>query len=154
MTGPGLQARIAGWLSHDTHPAVQFAKYVMAGGIGTVVFYVATLVGVHYFQAGQMEKTAVFSAAYLMANGPAFCLSLAVVYPLNRLFVFRPGRHKSSHEMAYFTGFAVVGNILGAFLAAYLMGSHGIPAKYATLGNIITSVLVNYAGRKFFVFKG
>lgn len=154
MTGPGLRGRIAGWLSHDTHPAVQFVKYVATGGLATVVHFTSQLLAVAYLFPIRPEDKGTFSVPYMKANALAFILAMSVVYPLNRMFVFRPGRHSRTTEFLLFCGFAVLGSTAGTVLGSYLVQSHHVPNHWAMFSTVFTSAMVNYAGRKFLVFKG
>ena len=153
MTGPGLRERIAGWLSHDTHPAVQFVKYVATGGLATLTFLAVQWAAETLWFPIDPKASGAVSLPYVYAGVTAFMASICLVYPLNRMFVFRPGRHSQVMEFLYFTGLAAIGSALGILLGAVLVPM-GVWLPLAKLTTVFTSAMVNYAGRKFFVFKG
>ncbi|MFO1523480.1 MAG: GtrA family protein [Kiritimatiellia bacterium] len=154
MTRDGLRARIAGWLSHDTHPAVQFVKYAATGGLATVLYVATELLAERYLFPTAPAARAGSASPIFWTTSVAFVITMAVVYPLNRMFVFRPGRHSRVMEFLYFCGFAVVGSTAGTLIGSYLVQTRGIPNHIAIFSTVFTSAMVNYAGRKFFVFKG
>lgn len=154
MAPVGFRDRLAGWLSHDAHPVIQFMKYAVTGGLATVVHYVSQILAVAFLFPIRPEDKGTFSIPYMKANALAFILSVSVVYPLNRMFVFRPGRHNRVLEISLFFGFAILGVVSGTMLGAFLVQTYGIPNHFAMISTVVTSAMVNYAGRKFCVFKG
>lgn len=164
-----LKARFNHYLSHDAPPFVQFIKYGMAGGIATVthvlMFFLAgfllfpcvsesdPLVKLFGLVAPAVDealraKNAVFS------NICAFFVSNTVCYIINRLFVFRPGRHHVVIEFFLFLGVSAVSMAVGTTLMGVLIQRFGIETTYAFGINILSSLAINYVMRKYFVFKG
>ena len=164
-----LKERFDHYLSHDAPPLVQFIKYGVAGGIATVthvfVFFLAgfllfpcvaesdPLVKLFGLMAPAVDealraKNAVFS------NIAAFLVSNTVCYIINRLFVFRPGRHHVVIEFLLFVGVSAVSMAVGTTLMGVLIQRFGIETTYAFGINILSSLAINYVMRKFFVFKG
>lgn len=164
-----LKQRWDHYLSHDAPPFVQFVKYGMAGGVATVVhvltFFVVgfllfpcvsaddPLVKLFGLAAPAVEE--VLRARYAVySNIVAFLISNAVCYAMNRLFVFRPGRHHMVIEFFLFMGVSAVSVGIGSVLMGVLIKHFGIQTTYAFGANVLSSLAINYLMRKFFVFKG
>ena len=75
-------------------------------------------------------------------------------YILNVLFVFKSGKHKRHHELLLFYAVSVVSLILATFGGWVLINTFGLGTTWSYVVKMVASVLINYAGRKFFVFKG
>ena len=73
---------------------------------------------------------------------------------LNRLFVFVPGRHGAIREFVEF--FAASAAALGAGMAAswILIRGFGAWTSVGIFANLVSAIAINYALRKFVVFKG
>ena len=93
-------------------------------------------------------KNAVFS------NISAFFVSNTVCYIINRLFVFRPGRHHVVIEFFLFLAVSAVSMVIGTTLMGVLIQHFSVETTYAFGANIFSSLAINYVMRKFFVFKG
>lgn len=160
---------LAAFLSHDASPAVQFLKYAIAGGIATgvhvLVFFLAgfllfpcvtkddILVRIFRLRAPDVDE-ALRARRALYCNLLAFFLSNLVCYVINRLFVFKPGRHSMVVEFLLFFAVSAISVGLGTFLMGVLIDRFGIQTTYAFGANMVCSLAINYALRKFFVFKG
>jgi putative flippase GtrA len=164
-----LTERWKHYLSHDAPPLVQFVKYGMAGGVATathiLVFFLAgfflfpcvpqddILVKLFGLVAPVVNET--LRARYAMfSNATAFLVSNTVCYLINRLFVFRPGRHHVAIEFLLFFAVSAVSVGIGTVLMGVLIKQFGIQTTYAFGANILSSLAINYVMRKFFVFKG
>jgi putative flippase GtrA len=86
-----------------------------------------------------------FSIAFLLAN--------VVGYMLNRRWVFQPGRHSRLVEIGLFYLLAITAFLLGTPLGAYLVARYPLNEYLVYLLVMLSSVLVNFLGRKFVVFK-
>ena len=157
------------YLSHDAPPFVQFVKYGLAGGIATathiLMFFLA---GFFLFPCVSAEDPLVklFGLAApavvealrarhaVFSNMAAFLVSNTVCYIINRLFVFRPGRHHIAIEFLLFLAVSAVSMTVGTTLMGVLIQQFGVQTTYAFGANILSSLAINYAMRKFFVFKG
>ena len=153
----------------SAHPVVQFLKYGFVGGLATAVNVVAVFLfcwkvfhcitpddpfaRLFGLEAGQVDEAArarltnwAYVCAFPIAN--TFC------YVLNRMFVFVPGRHGALREFAEFLTAGCIA--LGAGMAASWILIHvfGAWTSVGILANLVSSVLINYALRKFVVFKG
>ncbi len=160
---------VAKILSRDANPVVQFLKYAVAGGFATAVhiltFFLAgffvfpcvasddILVRLFGLAAPVVEETLRARNA-VFCNIIAFLVSNTVCYIINRLFVFKPGRHGMVVEFLLFFAVSAISVGLGTFLMGVLIDQFGIQTTYAFGANMVCSLAINYALRKFFVFKG
>lgn len=164
-----LKERWNHYLSHDAPPLVQFVKYGMAGGVATVthifVFFMAgfllfpcvapddPLVKLFGLVAPAVDEA--LRARYaVFSNVTAFLFSNAVCYLMNRLFVFRPGRHHVVIEFLLFLAVSAVSMVVGTTLMGILIKQFGMQTTYAFVANVFSSLAINYVMRKHFVFKG
>ncbi|MBQ7190337.1 MAG: GtrA family protein [Kiritimatiellae bacterium] len=169
-------------LSHDASPFVQFIKYATVGGIATgthiLVFF---LMGwflfpclsqddivvkmlhltapvaadpdapVRFLGLFPMIRRALF-ALYCSTIG--FVISNLLCYLLNRLFVFKPGRHRWQVELFLFFAASGISLVIGSTIQTYCITRFGIQTTIAFVANIVSAFLINYAARKFFIFNG
>ncbi len=164
-----LAERWTHYLSHDAPPLVQFIKYGLAGGVATAVhiliffiagFYLFPCVGqddilVRLFGLTAPVVDEALRARYaVFSNATAFMLSNTVCYIINRLFVFKPGRHHIFIEFLLFFAVSAVSVGIGTVLMGILIKEFGIQTTYAFGANILSSLAINYMMRKFFVFDG
>lgn len=171
---PTLSDHIRRFNSRDAHPAIQFVKYGIAGGLATGVdMFVFFLAAWFLFPALTPNDPFVWlfarvgvevptpalsdgirSYRVLLDSGIAFLFSNAVAYVVNILWVFRPGRHGRAKEMLLFLAASGISWVAGTALAFGLVRWTGMATTYAVGAKIVTSVMVNYAARKFLIFKG
>lgn len=156
------------FLRHDAGHVAQFIKYGIAGGGATLthitVFFllgwhllpcltpddfVVCLLGVTPQAVGQSRA---LNAAW--ANGLAFLVSNAVAYTLNILFVFKSGRHHWLMEIGLFYAVSGVSMVIGMTLQSVLIAQYDIMTTLAFGTNLVTALLINFAMRKYFIFKG
>ena len=164
-----LRERWDHYLSHDAPPLVQFVKYGLAGGLATVTHVLAFfLVGFLLFPCvtdndplvklfglvAPAVDEALRARHAVFSNVVAFFVSNTVCYLANRWFVFRPGRHHVVIEFLLFLAVSAVSMIVGTSLMTWLIQHFGVQTTYAFGANILSSLAINYAMRKFFVFKG
>ncbi|MBX7210008.1 MAG: GtrA family protein [Verrucomicrobiaceae bacterium] len=90
----------------------------------------------------------------LVCNFIAFMLANIVAYVTNVLFVFKTGRHHPILEFLFFTAVSGVAFGISQIAGPWLIHQFGLATKLAILTNVVASMLLNFAGRKFFVFKG
>ena len=160
---------VSKFLSHDAGPVVQFIKYAIAGGFATAVhiltfflagFFVFPCVAsddilVRLFGlAAPVVEESLRARNAVFCNIIAFIASNTVCYIINRLFVFKPGRHSMVVEFLLFFAVSAISVGLGTFLMGVLIDRFGIQTTYAFGANMVCSLAINYALRKFFVFKG
>ena len=164
-----LKERWDHYLSHDAPPVVQFIKYGLAGGIATVTHVLAFFAAgfflfpcvsaddplVRLFGLAAPVVEEVLRARYaVFSNIVAFMFSNTVCYVINRLFVFRPGRHPIAIEFLLFLAVSAVSLAVGTTLMGVLIKHVGMQTTYAFGANILSSLAINYVMRKFFVFNG
>lgn len=160
------------FLSHDAGPVAQFLKYAIAGGIATCVQIVSffvfgwlvlpcltdtdpvvkILVKLFDFTLPEQSGNVAFNAA--CCNVIGFILANIVCYFLNRLFVFKPGRHNPVVEFFLFIAVSGISLAIGTGLQTWLISCYAVHTSVAFGTNIISALAINYAVRRFFIFKG
>jgi putative flippase GtrA len=157
------------FLSHETTPFLQFLKYALVGGMATathiVVFYLCAVLlfpsltpndvvvrALGLSVAGVTETQRIWNAG--IGNAIAFIFSNAFCYVLNRLFVFKPGRHPWAIEFLLFFGVSGISMLLGTSIQSWLIAQFSTQTTLAFGANLVTSLMINYAMRRFFIFKG
>jgi putative flippase GtrA len=90
----------------------------------------------------------------LFNNCIAFLLANVVAYVSNILIVFKTGRHHPVMEFLYFTLVSGVAFGISQVAGPWLVNQFGVSTNVAILTNLVASMLLNFAGRKFFVFQG
>ena len=144
-------------------------KYGISGGIATLVHII-----IFYFVAWKIfpslqEKdlfvvilkltvtevdVATRSLNSMLSNGVAFICSNMVAYLINIFWVFMPGRHNRFVEIGLFYLVSGASVVIGTSLMGFLIKYYGMQTTYAFTANIVSSVMINYGMRKFFIFKG
>ena len=152
---------------------VQFLKYAFAGAIATGV-NVAAFFAFAYRLFPCLtpdDKVVVLLSRFidvtvaeipdgarsvnaLWCNAFAFVISNAACYVMNRLFVFKPGRHSMAVEALLFFLVSGASFALGSAAQTALIALFGLSTSVAFATNLVASVLINYAMRKFVIFKG
>ncbi len=148
---------------------VQFIKYAVSGGVATFthvcLFHAAAW---RLFPALEADDWAVRwlrlrvthhdqsvrSRNSMIDNGIAFLFSNLVAYVLNVCWVFSAGRHSPAVEIALFYAVSGVSIVVGTSIMGWLIRRFGMRTTYAFLSNLVSALLINYAMRKFFIFKG
>jgi len=156
-------------LRHDAHPAVQFIKYGIAGGMATAT-HIVTFFLFGFFLLPCLtqtditvkllgltapaisEATRAWNAGF--CNALAFLVSNTLCYVLNRLFVFKPGRHHWTLEFLLFFAVSGVSMVIGTAIQTFLITHQGLQTTTAFGANIVCALFINYAMRKFVIFKG
>jgi putative flippase GtrA len=150
-------------------PLVQFIKYAIAGGIATVVhiilFYagalmlmpaltsddpVAKLLRVHAVLVSDTIRARNYTIDYVLA----FIFSNLTAYLINIFWVFESGRHNRVREIFYFYVVSGISTVVGVSLADFLIHHYSMMTTFAFASNAVVSLLINFALRKYFVFKG
>jgi len=149
--GSPWRERLRVLLSHDADPLTQFLKYVAAGCVAAGTHYLLFFVITHFW----LPVTEATPWNFTIANCIGFVFSGTVAYLANIRWVFKPGRHSRVREISLFFGVALVAFAIGTPLGQYLVNRFDLVDGYrhiAQLATMSTSVLVNYACRKFFIF--
>lgn len=144
--------------TRDTHPFIQFIKYTICGvgslTITTAIFYALSRWGMFpaLVSSGVPDEVRALNSTY--NNLIAFFFGNIFAYVTNSLWVFTPGRHHRVLEFIYFSAVSTTGFTIGLLSGPLLIRMYGISTLSAQLLLIVSSTLVNFICRKFFVFKG
>jgi putative flippase GtrA len=157
------------FFQREAHPVVQFIKYGIAGGLATAVdisvFYflswkvfpaltaddaVVRMLGIPITLIDELTR----SHHYLLNKTITFFFSNLTAYIVNILWVFHPGRHKKWVEFVLFYAVSIVSFVLGTFLGWFVITFFGMTTTAAYVANLFASLMINYACRKYWVFKG
>lgn len=152
-------------LSHDAHPLIQFGKYGICG-VAAVVVHLSCVYILGYTvlpAIGTDLPVELKQHNGTINNVIAFFISGSFVYWLNIKFVFKSGRHNVLLEIFLF--FAISALPLAAASGVnWLIYQNSEMLReinmqqyvehIANFGFIVTSAMVNFIARKFFIFKG
>jgi len=149
-------------------PFVQFVKYGLSGGVATIVHitifhlaawkifpalqendYVIAMLGLSVTEVDVATR----SLNSMFSNGIAWIFSNLVAYLLNIFWVFESGRHNRIIEIGLFYLVSGVSMGVGTALMGFLIGQFDMQTTYAFTANLVSAVLINFAMRKFFIFK-
>jgi putative flippase GtrA len=155
-------------LRPDARPLIQFAKYaacgVLATAVDVLVFYLAAMallpaltpgdpaVRLLGWHAAAIPEN-VRSVHYVWDKVIAFLFSNLTAYVANVRWVFTGGRHRRIVEFALFFAVSAASFALGTALGWALIHWTGLPTTYAYAANAAASLAINFAARKFIVFK-
>jgi putative flippase GtrA len=152
----------------ETQSMVQFVKYAIAGGFATFVHIVIFhLCAWKFFPSLQSNDFVVVifnltvtevslvtrSINSMISNAIAFFFSIMVAYILNILFVFKSGRHSRVIEIGLFYLVSCLSVLVGTSMMGFLIRYFGIQTTFAFAANLVSSVMINYCIRKFYIFK-
>ncbi len=164
MTGDGASA----------HPFIQFFKYGIVGGLSTFVdMFVFFLSAWFLFPAltendifvklfnmiGVAVRVATIESdvranMQLINNLIAFVVSNCFCYVLNRIFVFKPGRHSQLKEFLLFIAASGISSGIGILISDVLVRWFGMQTSISYIIKITASIMINYVARKKIVFEG
>ncbi len=140
----------------DTHPAIQFIKYGIAGTGATfihlAVFYVLSTLVLPAIDPA-MGDSQRFRRAFLN-NTAGFLTANSFAYLVNVRWIFIPGRHPRWREVLLFFGVSGASYVLGTLAMSYVILQLGLSSHVAVFSYVVCSVLVNFVCRKFLVFRG
>lgn len=146
----------------------QFIKYGLSGAAATVVhILVFNFLAWKIFPSFDNSDFAVrmlgFSVAEvdvatralnsIISNIIAFTCSNVIAYLLNIVWVFTPGRHHRFVEFFLFFSISALSVVIGSGLMGLLIRFYHWQTTYAFTANIITSLMINFVIRKFYIFK-
>jgi putative flippase GtrA len=153
----------------EAGPLVQAIKYALSGGIATATHIVMFhLLAWRVFPALQRNEWAVEwlklpvapeddgtrSRNSMLDNAGAFLVSNLVAYLVNIAWVFTPGRHAWYVEIGLFYVVSGVSIAIGTVMMGWLIRRYGMRTTFAFIANLVSSMAINYAMRKFVIFKG
>lgn len=142
--------------ARDTHPLIQFMKYVICG-FGAFFFSQIIWLALSLWVWKAIDNSIPQDVRALHStynNAIAFFFGNLFAYYTNSKWVFTPGRHGKVVEFVLFTTISSISFVMGLAAGPYLIYRYGISTLLAQLFNQVTSVMVNFICRKFFVFKG
>ncbi len=147
-----------GWRRHlgrDTRPLAQFIRYGIVGVSATILdLIIFSVLSLWIYPSVDQELGNEVRAHRSTLNyTAAFFITTVYTYIINARFVFVPGRHSKVVEFGLFVAVSAVSFALGYFVIHYTITQHGTPTFVAKLASIVSSVLINYACRRFFIFK-
>ncbi len=156
----------------DAHPAIQFIKYGIAGGIATathqIIFFSLALTvlpamgttGLDAWLTGFLGveidplPPQTVQLHYVINNVIGFVIANFVAYFINFHWVFHPGRHSRTIEVTLFFIVSIVSFLVGTLIGVMIMQVMGGAAVISQVCNIFAAVMINYVCRKYIVFKG
>jgi putative flippase GtrA len=164
-----MDALIDQFLARDAHPAIQFIKYAIGGGIATSVdilaFYLLSWklipalreddpivrrlgLSVTHVEENRRPRRFVINSAI------AFVFSNLTAYLINIHWVFQPGRYAWYTELALFYAVSGISIFLGTLLGWIMIRVFHMSTTASYLGKIVSALLINFVCRKFIIFKG
>lgn len=165
-------------LSHDASPIVQFIKYGIVGVLSTLiqilVFYIAACTflkcltqddvflkfldmlgaATSNLAVNDSDSDSVRAFRAAVATGIGFFFANIFCWIMNRLFVFKPGRHFWLVELVLFFCVSLAALSAGIVVQTVLINYAGWTTSSAFIIEIFSSFIINYVMRKFFIFKG
>lgn len=148
---------------------IQFVKYAISGGAATtvhiIVFYLlAWLVVPALKDTDIVVRVLHLSVAEIsdpvrarnagINNWLAFIFSNFVAYILNITWVFESGRHHRALEILMFYAVSAISIAAGTAVMWLLIQFIGSSTTMAFAADIVAAALVNFAVRKYYIFKG
>ena len=156
-------------MSEKIPAMAQFMKYgsigVMATYVQTVAFYLlatTTLpclgpddpaVRLFGFEAVSLTD-GVRAFRFDVATAVGFVFANSFCWPMNRLFVFKPGKYRWYVELGLFFSASTLATVIALALSSALIHFGGLATSFAVVIEIVVSFLVNFFVRKFVIFKG
>lgn len=150
-------------------PLVQFIKYGLSGGVATAVHIILFSVlawkvfpaltdrelVVRWFSIEvPVLSDAVRARNAAIDNFVAFMFSNLTAYLLNIFWVFHRGRHHWLVEVGLFYAVSGISMTIGTALQTWLIAQFGLTTTIAFGANLISALLINFAMRKFVIFRG
>lgn len=164
-----MQSILKQFTSKEHGPLVQFIKYGIGGAAATSVHIaifslMAWLVlpaltsrelVVRLFDLQVPEiPDAIRAQRAAIDNVVAFLFSNLTAYLINILWVFKRGRHHWALEILFFYAVSGVSLLIGTLLQTWLIQHYGLTTTVSFAANLVTALLINFAMRKFVIFKG
>jgi putative flippase GtrA len=156
-------------LQEKDHPGIQFLKYAFCGGCASVVdivtfFLIAWLlfpaltegdvfVRIFHLQIEPISES-VRTVNFVIGSFIAFMISNMTAYILNVLFVFKSGKHSRWKELGLFYLVSGISIGIGVAVGALLINVFSFSTSSSYVAKAVSATLINYAARKFIIFKG
>ncbi len=156
-------------LSHDCGAFWQVVKYGIIGVLSTAVqtaaFYIlaSTLFkclksddwAVKLFKLTPCDVSdALRARRFAIATAMGFVVANLFCWQMNRLFVFEPGLYSWHVELGMFFASSAASVAIALALSCALIKYMSMMTTFAVAIEIIASFAINFAVRKFFIFKG
>lgn len=141
------------FIENKTNTPIQFLKYGLAGGLAAathVLTFTALNETVLPANTGQLGAERGWN--FFWSNSAAFILANLVAYLANRAWVFQPGRHSRLMEITYFYLVSAVAFLAGTPLGSMIVARFAISEYFVFAAVLLMSVMVNFLGRKYWVF--
>jgi len=150
-------------------PFVQFVKYGISGGAATAVHIALFSVMAWLVFPALTEREFVVRLFHLhlpaltdaararnaaLDNFVAFLFSNFTAYLLNILWVFKRGRHHWLMEIGMFYAVSGLSMLIGTTIQTWMIVHFGLTTTISFVANLVTAMLINFAMRKFVIFKG
>jgi putative flippase GtrA len=152
-----LRTIVAALHSREVHPVIQFFKYALCGVVAfvvqAVVFFTLSRWVLPALESNVADHTVRANHA-LINTGIALLFGNTAAWLLNRRWVFTPGRHAPVTEYVLFTLVNAPGALGGAVVQDWIIRSLHWPTWAAFAGFVLPNVLINFACRKLFIFRG
>jgi len=164
-----MKKHITAFLMEKDNRLVQFLKYGICGGLATgvdmLVFFILAWFAfpalaqddilVRLFNLSPEPITeAIRGRNFVIDSILCFLVSNMTAYILNVLFVFKSGKHKRHHELFLFFAVSTVSLLLATLAGWLLISVFGLGTTWSYIAKIAAALMINYAGRKFFIFHG
>ena len=139
----------------DTRPHVQFIRYGIVGASATLLdLVIFSVLSLWVFPAVDFELGDDVRVHRSTINtGMAFLVANIYTYIINVKFVFLPGRHPRGLESAIFLAVSVVSFGIGLWVMRTLIATFSVATIVAKLAGLGPPVVINYACRRFIIFK-
>lgn len=145
--------KVKRFLANKSSVSVQFLKYGLAGALATGVHVLTfTLLNETLLPADVSQVSATRGWNFLFSNVIAFFAANAVAYLANRAWVFQPGRHAPWREVLLFFLVSGIAFVTGTPLGSLIVSHFAINEYFVFVLVLALSIMVNFLGRKFWVF--
>ncbi len=167
-----LTTRLIRVLNDKGHLPLQFAKYLICGGItfvvDVVVFYVMSwlvlpslrsddpfglLIGIFGWKIQAVQES-LLVRHFVINKIAAFLASNTVAYATNALFVFSGGRHQRFKEMGLFYLLSTLSFAVFTWVSKVLIERFAWDVSWSYFFVFALAMVANFTMRKRLVFKG
>ena len=125
----------------DLKNVKQIRRFLLTGGISTVISYSVFLLSIH-----------LFSLHYIISNIVAFCVSITFSYNFNKRWSFEVANQQRSHLFSYL-GLYLFSLALGSLILKIAVDFCGIIPEISFIISLCFTTTLNFLGVKFLVFK-
>ena len=138
---------------NKSHTPLQFLKYSLAGAIASGTYLACfALLNETVLPAGIEQMGSSRGWNFFFSSTVAFSAATIVAYIINQAWVFQPGRHSRAKEFTLFYLIASVAFLAGTPLGSVVVAYFSVN-EYAVFILVVgLSAMVNFVGRKYWVF--